>query len=99
MCVAGGCHLKEMEVGVKDVNWRLVGAWTTGSAMKKNIMLDHLIACVFVCSCGISPVLQLHVISIWFLRPDLKEYSTDLAVHSYNIVGGGKVKKKIKKMK
>ncbi len=24
-----------MEVGVRDVNWRLVGDWTTGSAKKK----------------------------------------------------------------
>lgn len=35
--------MKEMEVGVKDVNLMSVGAWTTGSAVKKNIMLDHLI--------------------------------------------------------
>lgn len=27
--------MNEMEVGVKDVNWRLVGAWTTGSATEK----------------------------------------------------------------
>lgn len=33
--------MKEMEVGVKDVKWRLEGAWTTGSAMKKNVKLDH----------------------------------------------------------
>lgn len=25
--------MKEMEVGVRNVNWMLVGAWTTGSAM------------------------------------------------------------------
>lgn len=29
--------MKEMEVGVKDVNWRLVGAWTTGLSTKKKL--------------------------------------------------------------
>lgn len=29
-----------MEVGVRNVKWRLVGAWTTGSAMKKAIFSD-----------------------------------------------------------
>lgn len=36
ICVEGGCQVKEMEVGVMNVKWRLVGAWTTGSAMKKS---------------------------------------------------------------
>jgi len=54
MCVAGGCQVKEMEVGVKDVNWRLVGAWTTALAKEKNITLDQLIAC---CIVGTLPVI------------------------------------------
>lgn len=36
--------MKEMEVGVKDVKWRPVGAWTTGLSMEKNIMSDQVIA-------------------------------------------------------
>lgn len=44
MGVAGGCQVKEMEVGVRNVNWMLVGAWTTGSAItKKNVHDRHKI--------------------------------------------------------
>lgn len=35
ICVGGGCQVKEMDVGVKDINRRLVGAWTTGLTVKK----------------------------------------------------------------
>lgn len=36
--------MKEMEVGVRNVNRRLVGAWTTGSAVegKKNPFIFHV---------------------------------------------------------
>lgn len=33
MCVAGGFQVKDMDVGVTDVNWRPVGAGTTGLAV------------------------------------------------------------------
>lgn len=32
-----------MEVGVRNVNWMLVGAWTTGSTIKKNVHDRHKI--------------------------------------------------------
>lgn len=40
MGVAGGCQVKDTEEGVTDVNWRLVGACTTGLAMKKHVTLS-----------------------------------------------------------
>jgi hypothetical protein len=33
MRVAGGSQLKEMELGVREVNWRLVGECTAGLAV------------------------------------------------------------------
>ena len=35
--------MKEMELGVTDVYWMLVGAWTTGLAIEKNIALACLL--------------------------------------------------------
>lgn len=35
MRVAGGCQVKETELGLKDVTWRLEGAWTAGLAAKE----------------------------------------------------------------
>lgn len=41
--------MKEMEVGVRDVNWRLVGAWTTGSATERT--LNHIKSSDLLCLC------------------------------------------------